>query len=94
MKKWLLAISVAMALATASVPAHARKACDELKQEIAAKIDARGVKSYALDVVAPDAVGDARVVGSCDGGTQRITYRRDRVARPEAVAKSEAAPAR
>lgn len=94
MKKWLLAISVALALATASVPAHARKACDELKSEIAAKIDARGVKAYTLDVVAADAVGDAKIVGSCDGGTQRITYRRETPARAEAVAKADAAPAR
>ena len=37
----------------ASLPAHAAKDCGELKQEIAAKIDANGVKSYALEVVAP-----------------------------------------
>jgi hypothetical protein len=64
-------------LLVVSVPAEAaRKACDELKQEIAAKIEAKGVKSYTLDVVAVDAAAPGKVVGSCDGGTQRIVYQR------------------
>lgn len=54
----------------------ARKPCDELRQEIAAKIDARGVKSYTLEVVALDVASDGKVVGTCDGGTQRIVYLR------------------
>jgi hypothetical protein len=76
MKKWLLAAVVAMAMSLGSVPAHARKACDELKQEIAARIDAKGVKGYTLEIIAADAVDRDKVVGSCAGGTQRITYRR------------------
>lgn len=59
------------------VPAEAaRKACAELKQEIATKIDANGVKSYTLDVVAADAEVIGKVVGTCDGGTQRVVYQR------------------
>ena len=95
MKKWVLAVSLAMALNAASLPAHARKSCDELKSEIAAKVEANGVKSYTLSIVAPDAVGDQKVVGSCDGGTQRITYVRETTApKSEAVAKAEVTPAR
>ena len=89
MKKWVLAVSVAMALNLASQAAHARKSCDELKNEIAAKVEANGVKAYTLAIVAPDATGDAKVVGSCAGGTQRITYVRETPAKTEAVAKAD-----
>jgi hypothetical protein len=54
--------------------AYAAKPCEELKSEIAAKIEAQGVKSYELNIVEKDKVGDATVVGSCDGGTKKITY--------------------
>lgn len=93
MKKWLAAVSVAVAINAASLPAYAAKDCGELRNEIAAKIDARGVKSYTLEVVAPEAVGDSKVVGSCAGGTQRIAYHRDTPPRAEAIAKADAAPA-
>lgn len=75
MKRTLM-MMVALVLVV-SLPAEAaRKACTELKQEIAAKIDAKGVKSYTLDVVALDAEVQGKVVGTCDGGTQRIVYQR------------------
>ena len=35
--------------------AQGAKPCEELKTEIAAKLDARGVKGYSLDIVAKDA---------------------------------------
>jgi len=55
----------------------APKPCEELKSEIAAKLDAKGVKNYELTIVANDAVGEQKVVGSCDGGTKKITYKRN-----------------
>lgn len=55
-----------------------RKACEELKMEIAAKLDAKGVKNYMLTIVAAgDAKDSDKVVGSCDGGTKRIVYTRE-----------------
>ena len=54
----------------------AAKPCEELKSEIAAKIEANGVKAYTLDIVDNDKVGDKKVVGSCNGGTQKIVYER------------------
>ncbi len=60
----------------AAQPAIAAKDCEELKSEIAAKIDANGVKSYTLEIVPNDKVGDAKVVGSCEGGTKKIIYTR------------------
>jgi hypothetical protein len=76
-----------LGLAVAASPAFAVKACEELKTEIAAKLDAKGVKSYQLDIVASADVKDQTVVGSCDGGTKKITYQRGEAAKPEAPAK-------
>ena len=65
--------------------AQGAKACEELKTEIAAKLDAKGVKGYTLDIVAKDTdAGDAKVVGTCEGGTKKILYKRG-----EAAPKSE-----
>lgn len=72
MKKLLIAIVLLM-IAT---PAFARKACEELKAEIDAKIQANGVKSYTLEIVPNDQVKEQKVVGSCDGGTKKILYTR------------------
>jgi len=75
MKKFIVVLAVALSLV--SLPALAeRKSCDELKAEIAAKLDAKGVKGYTLEIVAPENVKDAKVVGSCDGGTKKIIYKR------------------
>jgi hypothetical protein len=74
--KALVAIVAALLIAT---PALAqRKDCGELKAEIEGKIKANGVKSFTLDVVPNEKVkeGDGKVVGSCDGGTQKIVYKR------------------
>jgi hypothetical protein len=60
-----------------AVPAMAQtKSCDELKAEIEKKIAAGGVKNYTLEVVDAAKVKDEKVVGSCDGGTKKITYTR------------------
>jgi hypothetical protein len=53
-----------------------RKPCEELKAEIDAKLQQKGVKTYALDIVPNETVKDEKVVGSCDGGTKKITYKR------------------
>ncbi len=70
----MLRTTILLALAATSIPALAAKPCEELKAEIAAKIEANGVKNYTLEIVAPDQQGDKKVVGSCDGGTKRIVY--------------------
>jgi hypothetical protein len=60
-----------------AMPAIAQtKACDELKAEIEKKLEAGGVKNYTLEVVETAKVKDEKVVGSCDGGTKKITYTR------------------
>lgn len=74
--KALIAIVALLLIAT---PALAqRKACEELKAEIDAKIKANGVKMFTLDIVPNEQVkeGAGNVVGSCDGGTKKIVYTR------------------
>lgn len=67
---------VFVAALAASTHAFAAKPCEELKAEIAAKIEAKGVTAYTLAIVPNDQVGDQKVVGSCDGGTKKIVYAR------------------
>lgn len=76
MKKLALMCALSIGCGLAQADSHARKDCDELKAEIAAKIDANGVPKYTLEIVDNDKVGAATVVGSCDGGTKKITYTR------------------
>ncbi len=67
---WLL-------LSAIVVPAQAADSCETLKAEIAAKIEAKGVKIYTLAVVPADQVqAEQKVVGSCGGGKSKIVYRR------------------
>lgn len=54
----------------------AGKPCDELKSEIGAKLDAKNVKGYELNIVRNEDLKDEKVVGSCEGGTKKITYLR------------------
>ena len=63
-------------LALAATPALARKDCEELKSEIDAKIKANGVQAYTLEIMPKDQQADGKVVGSCDGGTKKIVYKR------------------
>ena len=67
--------------------------CDSVKSEIDAKLQAKGVKSYTLDIVpvaqaaaAPAAASgaaaapakvDGKVVGTCEGDTKQIIYKRN-----------------
>ena len=53
-----------------------KKSCEDLKTEIAAKLDAKGVKNYELKIVTAEEAKSETVVGSCDGGMKRITYTR------------------
>ena len=65
-----------LALSLITLPALAEKRCEELKSEIAAKLEAKGVKKYQLDIVAAGDTKDRKVVGSCEGGKKRLTYRK------------------
>ncbi|QBF24468.1 DUF1161 domain-containing protein [Pseudomonas tructae] len=73
MKTLVVAIGL-MTLAGTALAAG--KPCEELKSEIAAKLDAKGVSGYSLEIVDKGAAADGKVVGSCEGGTKQIIYKR------------------
>ena len=64
--------------------AHGAKSCEELALEIAAKLDAKGVKDYSLEVVPNELAVGEKVVGSCEGGTRKITYVKLKPKKPDA----------
>lgn len=69
-------ITLLLSLCALAGLAQAAKPCEELKTEIAAKLDEKGVKDYQLDIVETDKVGEAKVIGSCEAGSKKITYAR------------------
>ncbi|MFL1517739.1 DUF1161 domain-containing protein [Pseudomonas prosekii] len=73
MKKFILAVGL---LSLAGTALAAGKPCEELKSEIAAKLDAKGVAGYSLEIVDKGAAADLQVVGTCEGGSKEIVYKR------------------
>ena len=67
-----------------------RKPCEELKSEIEEKIKKNGVRTFTLDIepkgeapksdaskdMTTGAAAAGKIVGSCDGGTKQIVYKR------------------
>lgn len=85
--KALVAIGV-LALLPACGYAQGPKPCEELKSEISAKLDAKGVKGYSLEIVDKDKeVTEGKVVGTCEGNTKKIVYNR-KAAAPKAAEKA------
>ncbi|ALU58355.1 hypothetical protein ACA40_00170 [Pseudomonas syringae pv. lapsa] len=73
MKKFLLAVGL---LSIAGTALAAGKPCEELKSELDARLQAKGVTSYTLEVVEKGSAADKQVVGTCEGGTKEIVYKR------------------
>ena len=53
-----------------------RKTCEDLKAEIDGKLRAKGVKAFTLDIVPAADVKTEKIVGSCEAGAKKITYKR------------------
>lgn len=88
MKKVVAALVLALTVA----PAFAQKPCEELKSEIAAKLEAKGVKNYQLEVVAAEEIKDQTVIGSCESGRKKIIYKKKTPGRTGRPDTSSAAP--
>ncbi|WP_417695634.1 DUF1161 domain-containing protein [Pseudomonas sp.] len=73
MKNLMLALGLLSLAGTAFADG---KPCEELKSEIAAKIDANGASGYTLEIVDKGTATDGEVVGSCEGGTKEIVYKK------------------
>ena len=88
MKRVIVSAAAILLLVTPALPQ--RKPCEDLKSEIEEKIKKNGVQTFTLDVVpkgeaakpdaqketTPGAVAGGKVVGTCDGGTKQIIYKR------------------
>lgn len=72
MKKFLLAVGL---LSIAGTALAAGKPCEELKAEIAEKLDAKGISNYSLEIVNKGAAADGKVVGTCESGNKEIVYK-------------------
>ncbi|MGE0042729.1 MAG: DUF1161 domain-containing protein [Vicinamibacterales bacterium] len=88
-------VLAAVLLAAPAAAAAQTKPCDELRQEIDARLQEKGVRGYRLTVAPADDRTPLTVVGRCEGGTKQILYERLGVAdrAPEPGAESGAAGA-
>lgn len=77
MKSVLLTTVVALFCCANTADASAKVSCDEVRASIETKLTAKGVKKFTLEVVPKDQATDLRIVGTCDGGARKITYKRD-----------------
>ena len=73
MKKFMLAVGL---LSLAGTALAGGKPCEELKAEIAAKLDAKGVSGYSLEIVDKGAAAGGTVVGKCEAGAKVIVYKK------------------
>ncbi len=86
-------VVIVVGMLLCSTPLLAAKPCEELGAEIAAKLDAKGVKNYTLEVVATDKLAAGQtVVGSCDAGKSKIVYSRGKAASTPTAAPVDPAP--
>jgi Protein of unknown function (DUF1161) len=71
-----IALSIAVVFLLCSAAFAAVKPCGKLKAEIESKLKEKGVQGYTLEVVPAGQVKDQKVIGSCEGGSKKITYSR------------------
>ena len=83
-------VALVASLVLFSLPAFAeRLPCETLKARVDAKLQAKGVPSYTLEIepiesasgnpasgVAATPASNGKEVGTCDGGTKRLMYTR------------------
>ena len=76
MGKLIVAAAAVLAVGLTGPAWAQKKDCNELKGEIEAKIKKNGVDKFNLDVVDAGAQSDGKVVGTCDGGSKKIVYKK------------------
>ncbi|MCP1442372.1 hypothetical protein J3D54_001504 [Pseudomonas sp. GGS8] len=72
MKRFILAVGLLSLAGTAFAQG---KPCEELKAEIAAKLDAKGISNYSLEIVDKGTATGGKVVGKCEQGSKVIVYK-------------------
>jgi hypothetical protein len=87
-------MAIAASLLIASPALAQIKPCEELKGEIDTKIKNNGVPSFTLTIVDKDAPEDGKVVGTCEGSTKKIVYKRgEATSAPAATSAPSGMPA-
>lgn len=87
--KFTLALA-ALFVFSMSGPQLKATSCDDVKSDIAKKLEAKGVASYTLEAVPKDQeVSDGKVVGVCEAGAKKIVYKRGAAAAPAAAEPSK-----
>lgn len=74
MKRYWMVAAVGLGVSICASAHAAIKPCNDLKAEIAKKLDAKGVTHYTLSIVQKGQEANGKVVGSCDAGTRSILY--------------------
>ena len=88
MKRTVILFAIACAMTPAFASA-ARLDCAEFKTKLEEKMTAKGVKNFTLEAVDMKAdEGGAKVVGTCDGNTKKMLYKRAAAEAPKAEAKA------
>ena len=72
----LIAAAIVVGMGFSGSALAQKKDCGELKTEIEGKIKKNGVDKFSLDVVEADKQAEGKVVGTCEGGTKKIVYKR------------------
>lgn len=67
---------LAAATALPGLASAQRLECTTLLEQIEDKLQAKHVQNYRLELVDSAEVTDAKVVGSCNGGTKKVVYTR------------------
>lgn len=73
MRLWLAAAVVLCAPLCTSAQSNG-KSCDDVKAEIAKKLDAKGVTGYTLTIMDKGKEAGGKIIGNCGGGTKSIVY--------------------
>jgi len=88
----VVALFVLLLVAPVLASAEGPKPCEDLKSEIAKKLDAKNVKDYTLEIVAKDADAEGKVVGTCEAGAKKIVYSKTSAAPKAPSTDSGSAP--
>ncbi len=83
---------VVVGLLSIAHSAFAAKPCEELKSEIEATFKTKGVQNYTLDIVTNGAEDTGKTIGTCDGGTKHLSYKRGGIAAETKAPASAVAP--
>lgn len=90
MKQTMIKTGLLLGMLLSFAPAHAAKlACDAIIEKINTKLDGKGVHDYTLKVISKNTETKYRVVGVCEGGSQKVIYIRKKSAKKNDVTDAE-----